>query len=708
MTKGKRRRNAGLTLGLTGVLGSLLTVATTVPAQATAEVQRLAGQSRYETAVRISSHRFPGKAEVVYLARGDGFADALAAGALVGGPVLLVPSGGTIPAGVRTEVERLDPARVVALGGAAAVPQRTLDSLATGRQAGRLAGSSRFDTAVEIARAGFPSTASKVYLARADGFADALAAGALTGGPILLVPSDGTVPAGVASEVKRLSPDSVVALGGPAAVPQRTLAELAEGRSGQRLAGPSRYETATAITRDGFPSGATTVYLARGDGYADALAAGSLDAPILLVPSSGEAPSVVADEVRRLAPSTVIALGGQSAVPQRTLEAMAAAAGGQQSTPPTPPDPGGDPANPPPPSPGESGGTNDQGGPIGEPSGEPPPPPGDQNFPADPQPFVNVGERYDRAAPEPPDGETTGLPGDDGSSSNGVSDPMPTWPAPASAKQGRLQAHVQHQQPNFPITDWGALPYNDLPSYVGRIYVSQNGTNWRGQCTGTVIGANQIITAAHCFFDRSKSPQTYFRFYPDLHGSQALYGYWEGTINGAFVDRHYLDYEQGFWADYGILKLSPNAGGQRIGDTVGQVGVFTDGDQYTENRFTIGYPTEGMYDATQAALGSPHAQCRDESCRPFYCWSPVGGTYRWENTGYYTSVGFGCYGNGGWSGGPIFQYSNGKLYLVSVVSTGGNIQTYTCPAPVCRWYGRNSWGPTFRYDRLVGVWNAAQ
>lgn len=53
---------------------------------------------------------------------------------------------------------------------------------------------------------------------RADGYADALAGGALTADPILLVPQCGTLPAVVRDEIRRLQPQSVMALGGPGAV----------------------------------------------------------------------------------------------------------------------------------------------------------------------------------------------------------------------------------------------------------------------------------------------------------------------------------------------------------------------------------------------------------------------------------------------------------------------------------------------------------
>lgn len=96
-----------------------------------------------------------------------------------------------------------------------------------GRSTGRLAGDDRFSTAVAISRESFAGGAPVVYLARSDAFADALAGGSLTRGPILLVPQCGTVPESVKAEVRRLGATEVVALGGPGAVCDAVLAQVA-------------------------------------------------------------------------------------------------------------------------------------------------------------------------------------------------------------------------------------------------------------------------------------------------------------------------------------------------------------------------------------------------------------------------------------------------------------------------------------------------
>jgi hypothetical protein len=97
-------------------------------------------------------------------------------------------------------------------------------------------------------------------------------------------------------------------------------------RATSRLSGADRFATAVAIAQRAFPQGSAVAYLARADVAADALAAGSLaDGPVLLVPACGEVPEVVLAEIRRLDPTEVIALGGDAAVCDATLQQAAAA-----------------------------------------------------------------------------------------------------------------------------------------------------------------------------------------------------------------------------------------------------------------------------------------------------------------------------------------------------------------------------------------------
>jgi putative cell wall-binding protein len=92
-----------------------------------------------------------------------------------------------------------------------------------------------------------------------------------------------------------------------------------------RLWGSDRYATAVALSRSVYTS-ASTVYLATGLNFPDALAGAPLGGPLLLVPGTS-APQGVLDEVRRLHPSRVVVLGGPTTVSDAVAAQVRAAAG---------------------------------------------------------------------------------------------------------------------------------------------------------------------------------------------------------------------------------------------------------------------------------------------------------------------------------------------------------------------------------------------
>lgn len=105
------------------VLGGPVAVSDQVVARLRALVPggatRIAGQDRYDTAARVSAATFPDPVEVVHLATGLNYPDALAgtpAAARAGGP-LLITRPDCLPDVVADEIDRLDPDRIVVLGG---------------------------------------------------------------------------------------------------------------------------------------------------------------------------------------------------------------------------------------------------------------------------------------------------------------------------------------------------------------------------------------------------------------------------------------------------------------------------------------------------------------------------------------------------------------------------------------------------------------
>jgi hypothetical protein len=86
-----------------------------------------------------------------------------------------------------------------------------------------------------------------------------------------------------------------------------------------RIAGPNRYATAALVSQHAYPKGANVVYVASGESFADALAAGSCsDGPILLT-RKDRLPTETADEIRRLRAKRVLVIGGPSAVSETVL-----------------------------------------------------------------------------------------------------------------------------------------------------------------------------------------------------------------------------------------------------------------------------------------------------------------------------------------------------------------------------------------------------
>lgn len=91
---------------------------------------RVAGESRIETAAAISRRAFPDRAATVYLARADVGVDAMVGGALIDGPILLVPQCGELPDVVAEEIARLTPGVIATLGGSGAVCDALLETAA--------------------------------------------------------------------------------------------------------------------------------------------------------------------------------------------------------------------------------------------------------------------------------------------------------------------------------------------------------------------------------------------------------------------------------------------------------------------------------------------------------------------------------------------------------------------------------------------------
>ncbi|HZV25491.1 MAG TPA: cell wall-binding repeat-containing protein, partial [Acidothermaceae bacterium] len=190
---------------------------------------------------------------------------------------------------------------------------------------GRVSGTDRIATAVAVSQNSFPAgNAGAVVLARGDDYPDALVGGPLAAAknaPLLLTEGS-TLPAATATELKRVLPagGTVYVLGGTSAVPATVASQLSSlGYSVVRYSGTDRYATAVAVAKAlGTP---TTVLLATGTNFPDALAAGPAAAHVhgaILLTNGSTVPTETATYLASA--HTTYAIGGPAAaaVPSAT------------------------------------------------------------------------------------------------------------------------------------------------------------------------------------------------------------------------------------------------------------------------------------------------------------------------------------------------------------------------------------------------------
>lgn len=158
--------------------------------------ERFDGADRYATATAITGGVFD-ESDVVLLVSGEGFADALAAGAAAGelAAAVLLTRPDVLPAKVAEELRRLRPSRVVIVGGPAAIGDEVAEAVE--REIGvapeRVGGTDRYDTASLVVSRLFDRAVSGAIVTSGENFPDALAAGAVAadrGVPVLLTSTD--------------------------------------------------------------------------------------------------------------------------------------------------------------------------------------------------------------------------------------------------------------------------------------------------------------------------------------------------------------------------------------------------------------------------------------------------------------------------------------------------------------------------------------
>lgn len=199
----------------------------------------------------------------------------------------------------------------------------------------RVSGATRVETAVTAARQAFPEGATTALVARGDAFPDALAAAPLAGAldaPVLLADGSG-LPKQVGRVLRDLGVQEVIVLGGRRALDGGVEGALENALSGvevERVSGKDRYATAASMAR-AMPNrteagGSRTAFVANGESFPDALAAGPLafaeQMPLLLTPQ-GRLHQAAQAAIADLGIERVVLLGGRAAVSEDVESSLA-------------------------------------------------------------------------------------------------------------------------------------------------------------------------------------------------------------------------------------------------------------------------------------------------------------------------------------------------------------------------------------------------
>lgn len=299
---------------------------------------RLFGQSRYETAKAIAEQYNQGKVQNVILSTGNGFADALSASVLAHqkeAPILLVD---TTVEGSKDAydyiTQHLDPTGTVYITGGTGVINKefetNLNTLGFNNIV-RIAGYDRYETSYQIANS--LSSASTVVIASGESYPDALSISGFAankGWPILLTTKD-VLPQVMKNFLLEKKPSKVFIIGGTGVISDNVKAQISvmiPQVSIERLAGQDRFDT-NAIMAQTFKPNPSTIYVATGYGFADALAgsslAGKMGNPIIFIdPSTSTLPTSIANYLKQLYANSInpniVVFGGSAVVSEVILK----------------------------------------------------------------------------------------------------------------------------------------------------------------------------------------------------------------------------------------------------------------------------------------------------------------------------------------------------------------------------------------------------
>ncbi|NLB22798.1 MAG: cell wall-binding repeat-containing protein, partial [Clostridium sp.] len=285
----------------------------------------IAGYNRFETAAMVAEASYD-VTDTAIIVQARNFPDALAAGPLataLNAPILLTDTK-ALEYYTPDTLHQLRVKKVILMGGELVISKAVEDELKKTYQVERIAGATRYDTALKAAEylKTLKGTPQSAVITSGTSFADALSAGsyaAINGFPMIL--TDGKTLTGAnTSYLKDNQITNVTILGGETIISASIENNLKEqGIEVERIFGTTRVDTSAKFAQRYFPE-CTKAIAANGWTFADALSAipyaAKQQAPILLV-RQNYVDQVMTSYLKDSAIHLVIVIGGNQVVSEK-------------------------------------------------------------------------------------------------------------------------------------------------------------------------------------------------------------------------------------------------------------------------------------------------------------------------------------------------------------------------------------------------------
>lgn len=241
-------------------------------AHAAANLNRLSGNDRYETAYQIAKAGWQ-KSDYAILAYGENYPDALAAVPLakkLNAPILLT-NNDSLNSKTQTALQEFGVKTVYLIGGTGVIPTKEEDALTSaGYTVKRLAGQDRYETAIMIAQE--LGSRGEVAVTTGDDYADALSIGPIAAEkqmPVILVPKD-NLTSSIQDYLNSTTITKAYVVGSQDAISDNVASKFTNY---ERITGQDKYTRNIAVlNRFSIQYKHDKLYLATGENFADALA----------------------------------------------------------------------------------------------------------------------------------------------------------------------------------------------------------------------------------------------------------------------------------------------------------------------------------------------------------------------------------------------------------------------------------------------------